>query len=120
MMGESLLFFSFGYPEGLPLPPAEAMASGCVVVGYHGFGGAEYLKAGISYPIPVADVLEFAITAERVLEEAVADRSSVLEMGERASAFVAKEYSCEREIEEIRQAWSTILALKRTGNDRSA
>jgi glycosyltransferase involved in cell wall biosynthesis len=38
------VFLSFGHPEGCPLPPLEAMASGCVVVGYHGRGGREYFK----------------------------------------------------------------------------
>ena len=35
---ESAIFLSFSLREGLPLPPAEAMACGCVVIGFHGFG----------------------------------------------------------------------------------
>lgn len=37
IMGESLIFVPFGYPEGGTLPPFEAMAAGCHVVGYGGF-----------------------------------------------------------------------------------
>ena len=41
---ESLIFLSLGQHEGLPLPPAEAMACGAIVVGYDGFGGREYMR----------------------------------------------------------------------------
>ncbi|MBN2299118.1 MAG: glycosyltransferase, partial [Deltaproteobacteria bacterium] len=34
IMKDSLFFLSFGYQEGFSLPPAEAMACGCIVVGY--------------------------------------------------------------------------------------
>lgn len=38
------LFLSLGFPEGFGLPPLEAMASGCVPVGFTGFGGWEYMR----------------------------------------------------------------------------
>lgn len=38
------LFISTGFPEGFGLPPLEAMASGCVPVGFTGFGGWEYMR----------------------------------------------------------------------------
>lgn len=37
------IFLATGYPEGLPLPPLEAMNSGAVVVGFSGQGGREYM-----------------------------------------------------------------------------
>ena len=40
-MSESLIFLSFGHPEGFGLPVAEAIASGCAVIGYSGLGGRE-------------------------------------------------------------------------------
>lgn len=42
LMAESLIFVSFSHMEGLGLPPLEAMASGCLVVGFTGGGGSEY------------------------------------------------------------------------------
>ena len=42
VLGESEIFLSLNYREGLGLPPLEAMASGCVIVGFHGGGGKEY------------------------------------------------------------------------------
>lgn len=38
------IFLSTGFPEGCPLPPLEAMASGCVGVGFSGFGGWDYMR----------------------------------------------------------------------------
>ena len=41
-MGRSTVFLSLSRLESLGLGPLEAMASGCIVVGYHGTGGLEY------------------------------------------------------------------------------
>ncbi len=38
------VFLATGFPEGCPLPPLEAMASGCLVAGYTGFGGWDYMR----------------------------------------------------------------------------
>ncbi len=38
------IFLSTGFPEGCPLPPLEAMASGCLVVGFAGLGGWDYMR----------------------------------------------------------------------------
>ncbi len=47
---ESLVFLSFSSREGFGLPPAEAMACGCIAIGYAGGGGAEYLLPELSTP----------------------------------------------------------------------
>lgn len=43
---KSDIFLATGYPEGFGLPPLEAMACGCVVVGFSGGGGLEYMEDG--------------------------------------------------------------------------
>ena len=40
---KSDVFLTTGYPEGFGLPPLEAMACGCIVVGFTGGGGAEFM-----------------------------------------------------------------------------
>ncbi|GAB7022128.1 glycosyltransferase family protein [Salidesulfovibrio brasiliensis] len=40
----SHIFLMTGFPEGCPLPPLEAMACGCLCVGYSGFGGWDYMR----------------------------------------------------------------------------
>ena len=53
---QSLVFLSFGHPEGFGLPVAEALACGCAVVGYSGLGGRELfaLAGGYGLGIEVA------------------------------------------------------------------
>lgn len=41
---QSDIFVALGYPEGFSLPPLEAMACGCAVVGFSGGGGLEYMQ----------------------------------------------------------------------------
>ena len=42
IMSTSLAFLALSHQESQPLPPLEAMASGCAVVGFHGMGALEY------------------------------------------------------------------------------
>lgn len=44
-MAGSAVFLSLCHREALPVTPIEAMASGCAVVGYHGWGGLDYANA---------------------------------------------------------------------------
>ncbi|MDR2743830.1 MAG: glycosyltransferase family 1 protein [Desulfovibrio sp.] len=46
------IFLSTGFPEGFALPPAEAMACGCVPVGFSGLGGFEYMRNPEPHPLP--------------------------------------------------------------------
>ncbi|MDP3427723.1 MAG: glycosyltransferase, partial [Humidesulfovibrio sp.] len=50
------IFLATGFPEGCPLPPLEAMACGCLCVGYMGFGGADYMRQALA---PEADPAPF-------------------------------------------------------------
>ncbi len=40
----SHIFLVSGFPEGCPLPPLESLASGCIPVGFSGFGGWDYMR----------------------------------------------------------------------------
>jgi len=110
LLAEAAVFLSFGHPEGCPLPPLEAMASGCVVVGYHGRGGREYLLPEHAFPVEAGDVVGFARAAERVLALARTDPSQLLELGGRARAFVAENYSPRREERGIVSIWQALLS----------
>jgi len=46
-LGSAHVFLATGFPEGCPLPPLEAMACGCLVTGYMGFGGADYMRQAL-------------------------------------------------------------------------
>lgn len=42
------IFVAHSYPEGLGLPALEAMACGCLVVGFTGGGGTDYMQQGVN------------------------------------------------------------------------
>lgn len=44
-LAQSSVFLSLSHRESFGLPPLEAMASGCLVAGFHGDGGREYMNA---------------------------------------------------------------------------
>lgn len=116
IMRESMFFLSFGYPEGCPLPPAEAMACGCVVVGYDGFGGREYFDPAFSYPVQVGDITGFVSTVESLLAHARQDPGAILAQGRQASAFVRATYSPARERDDIVGFWSQFHPVDASGS----
>ncbi|MFW5489497.1 MAG: glycosyltransferase family 1 protein [Desulfovibrio sp.] len=48
------IFLGTGFPEGCPLPPLEALACGCLYVGFSGFGGWDYLRQADDGPTAFA------------------------------------------------------------------
>jgi glycosyltransferase involved in cell wall biosynthesis len=108
ILAGSPVFLSFGHPEGCPLPPLEAMAAGCVVVGYHGRGGREYFRPVFSRPVEVGDVVGMAQAAEGVIGTYATDPEAVLAMGRAARAFVTEHYSPDREERDIVEFWKSL------------
>jgi glycosyltransferase involved in cell wall biosynthesis len=106
---QTLIFLSLGYHEGLPLPPAEAMACGAIVVGYDGFGGREYMLPEFSFPVPTADLMQFATTLEHVLALHEDQPERLRERSLEAAAFIAEHYSPQQEERELLSAWSSVL-----------
>ncbi len=51
-LGTTTVFVALGHSEGLGLPVAEALASGCLVAGYDGGGGHELFEAPGAWRVP--------------------------------------------------------------------
>jgi glycosyltransferase involved in cell wall biosynthesis len=108
ILAESSVFLASGYPEGCPLPPLEAMACGCLVVGFTGRGGWEYMRHRKNCWIaPDGDVL----TAAAHLAEAL----RAVERGEDApvreqARRTAEEFSPAAEEEALARHWGRRLA----------
>jgi glycosyltransferase involved in cell wall biosynthesis len=111
ILRDSQIFLSFAAEEGWSLPPMEAMACGCVTIGYDSRGGREYFTADNGLPIARSDILGFATTVERVIAQLAQDPGCLLAMTERASEFVLGTYTPGREEQDILDAWRQILPL---------
>ena len=61
-LSDTSVFIALGEPagEGLGLPAAEALASGCLVVGYPGGGGEELFEAPSAWAVPDIRPVELA------------------------------------------------------------
>lgn len=109
VLEESLVFLSFGYPEGFGLPALEAMLCGCLVAGYHGNGGREVLRPEISWPVEAGDILGFARIAENLLRQADASPSDLSRKAVEARELVSREYSMERERQDVLKFWNEVM-----------
>lgn len=89
ILREASIFLSFGTQEGFYLPAAEAMACGCILIGYNGLAGRE-LSNG--------NVLQFALVVERAIEQFNKSNDIFMEKSIKASNYIV-------------EAWNQILSL---------
>ena len=109
LIRESLIFLSLGNREGFGLPAAEALACGCITIGYHGWGGQEFFRPEFSFPIEDGDIIGFARRVETVIRAYQQDETYFLAERRRAAEFIAERYSPEREERELVEVWKRIL-----------
>lgn len=105
------IFLSLAYQEGFGLPAAEAMACGCYVIGYHGFGGREFFSKRFSAPIATGDVLAFADGLEATITQEGAEPGWCRERGREASRFVHARYSRAREAADVVAVYTRLCGL---------
>jgi glycosyltransferase involved in cell wall biosynthesis len=109
ILGDAAIFLSFGYPEGHPAPPLEAMLSGCMVVGYHGGGGREFFKSEFCRPVEINDIPGFADAGRRAIEEFRDVQPEFEHKTLLACDFVRAEYSKERELSDVLSFWKDAM-----------
>ena len=81
IMRRASVFLAFSHREGFGLPPAEALACGCVVVGFNGFGGRDIGDHPLW--VPEGDTVAFARTLEEVLRSWDSRLRAVVSVGAR-------------------------------------
>lgn len=112
VLKDSAVFLSFNHREGFGMPPAEAMSCGCIVVGYSGQGGNEYLLPEISYKVPQRNIKAFVNILEEVLCEFNSNPEKMRWIGEQASSYIQDNYSMGIEEQSILKVWNAILTGK--------
>ncbi|WP_027721860.1 glycosyltransferase family 1 protein [Maridesulfovibrio zosterae] len=117
------IFLVSGFPEGCPLPPLEALASGCIPVGFSGFGGWDYMRqidgavfkpwwplrdvawSGNGFWSADADVLDAALNLEKAIElwkQGGVNLDRALEAGQQT----VQSYSMEIQAETVLDIWN--------------
>jgi hypothetical protein len=109
LLRSSSIFLSFGVREGFGLPPCEAMASGCLVVGFDGFGGREYFRLPYAESVENGDTVAFARAVERLTGRFDDDPAATAALSEAASRFVLESYSPAAEAQSIVDAFAPLL-----------
>jgi hypothetical protein len=110
ILSQAAIFLSFSAQEGFGLPPAEAMAAGCYVVGFTGDGGQEVMQPQWCSPIGDEDVVAFALEAVRIARQWDDDRPSVQRCIDEGRDFVTRTYTRERLTEDMRVAFGELTA----------
>jgi hypothetical protein len=109
---ESVLFISLSHAEGFGLPPAEAMASGCFVIGFHGMAGREYFRAPYAVAVEDGDVVTLAQGVEDFVATYDQRSDELANLAEEASRFVLQKYSEQRESDDLARFFECALARR--------
>ena len=104
---EALLFLSCGHPEGFGLPLAEAIACGCMVVGYHGLAGRDFALPYMQV-VEFGDLLGLLRGVEQELARFDAAPEAVIQERIAASEAILQTYSLEAELECCLRTWAHI------------
>jgi glycosyltransferase involved in cell wall biosynthesis len=103
-LGRSKIFASFGFPEGFSLPPAEALAAGNLVVGYHGNGGREFFRPGFTRAVEYWDIMGMVESIEAYIELWTSDPTRAKVLASQGRAFIQETYSEAQEEADIMDA----------------
>ena len=102
------VFLALGLREGFGLPAAEAMASGCYVVGFPGFGGREIFDPSCSAPVEDGDVLAAATAVGSALERYEREPQAMREDGARAAARVHRCYPPQNQVDRLLEFYAQL------------
>jgi hypothetical protein len=109
ILRESAIFLSFSNREGFGLPPAEAMACGCLVIGYHGQGGKEFFQDDLVSVIDQWDMMSYAKTISNTINLIKNHPDQALETGRKASDYILAKYAKVNQEQSILQIIQPLL-----------
>ena len=108
LMAKSRIFISLLSREALGFPAAEAMAAGCIVVGYTGLGTREYFDDTTGIPVPEGDTAAVVRAVEEAVDEYETTPGRLDEMRLRASETVNRRYSREAFLSNLIRVWKEV------------
>ena len=105
---DALVFLSCGHPEGFGLPLAEAIACGCLTVGYHGLAGRDFSSSSLAQ-VEYGDLLGFMTTLETTLRSFEADPEAMTTQLIERACSLRERYSFENEKSRCLEVWSKLV-----------
>ena len=109
IFGRSTIVLSLPFLESFGLVPLEAMASGAIVVGFHGHGAREYATAENGFWFPSDHIEETADALAHVIRGLQARDPAILKMLETGHATVAR-YSKDAAREALRALYGPMIS----------
>ncbi len=107
IMCSSRVFLSLNRLDGLGLPPLEAMAAGCIPVGFAGGGGAEYATAANGYWHSEEDYIGIVHSIALVL--GFDEKTDVLSMMREKGRITADDFSNEKFLASLHNFWQPLV-----------
>jgi Glycosyl transferases group 1 len=107
--GRSTIVLSLPFLESFGLVPLEAMASGAIVVGFHGHGALEYATSDNGYWFPSDHIEETADALAQIIRALQANGSAILKMRDAGSATAAR-YGKDAAREALRAFYGPMLS----------
>jgi glycosyltransferase involved in cell wall biosynthesis len=89
----------------------EAMASGCVIIGYHGRGGKEFYRAEFCFPTETGNIIEVAKKVEQAIKLSEDNPQWLHDMAFKASEFIRVNYSPQAQKKDILKFWDEMLQI---------
>jgi hypothetical protein len=109
LLRSSRIFLSFSEREGFGLPPCEALACGCLVVGFHGFAGREFFRQPFAESVEDGDVVAFARAVEHVAQRVDEDPAGMSAVSQAGARFILDRYSRETEQQDLVDVFAPLL-----------
>ncbi|WP_164885804.1 glycosyltransferase family 4 protein [Paenirhodobacter populi] len=109
-MQRSRFFISLQKRESIGFPAAEAMAAGCIVVGYTGLGAREYFTPETGFPVTEDDTAGLVRALEGAVAEYETDPARLDAMRRHASAEINRRYSKAAAEEALLKIWGELDA----------
>jgi hypothetical protein len=107
---DAAIFLSFSAGEGFGLPPAEAMAAGCYVVGFTGDGGREFMNHEWCSPIDDENLVSFAEEVVRIARRWESEPEAMAAIADRGRRFVTEKYSRDAIRGDVERAFTELAA----------
>ena len=110
VLRKSAIFLCTSSEEGFGLPPVEAAMCGCLVVGYAGQAGYEFMDPKYCTPVPQDDVYSLAQSLEAAMHNVVTNSSSVRARTHEFAEILARRYSVDAEKASVIAAWTKVVS----------